>query len=602
MKAVPWIQSLEDFASFFGSTSPWVLWFGSAVSVEKPSAVPMGPAIIGALIKELASGTEPCRPAVERMLRQGRRDLDRNGRRDLSARHVPFEVILGEVANHTEMFVPRLLEELMPSSTTAPNRNHEAIAELFRHGLVDLLVTTNFDECQEAALGTIAPPPMVPVSGPFTVSGPGLLKLHGTISDPPTLAATPEGLGSRSTDEWRGSLAAALAGRNILFVGYGFNDPFDIQPALRRAVQQGAHVYWACRGADADIGRLEFEVTSLIPHDLGDPRRNLLRMLADTKPLDRAAPHGMSSIEQRASAEAAVDRTRDACPLPVDRKLAAFAALFYWIEEGDLALRYFEAAAACPGATSVDRHTLARASLRARRGRRAVRLFDAMLREELPEADPERAAKEIDWCIGAGHVARTGGRPRLARTYFARARRALNRSGLRLEEDPYLADQVMRSQAGEEVEAARMSATPARRARHLVLADDWLDRLQRVPGLSLSTRPLLDLERARIALLRGDRRAALARLEDARRTIDPLRDLHVVTMCDRLTAVAHRDDASLVALAEAAKARGQWIEWAKIRAEALGFTGYGRRLRLQRALHNLLLASWDLAKDVLLPI
>ncbi len=599
----PYVFSLDEFGAFFRTAGPWVLWIGSAVSVEEPASVPMAPAIIGALLRELASGSEPCDPAVEDLLRRGRCELDRNGRHDLLARRVPFEVVLGEVANHTEVFVTRLLQELMPPGAAAANGNHDAIAKLLGHG-VDLVVTTNFDECLEAAFGD---PPLsraVPTAGRFDVPRRGLLKVHGTVSDPASLAATPEGLAMRISDAWRDSLADALAGRDVLFVGYGFNDPFDIQPALRLAVERRARIYWACRDGETDVHRIGLPVAGLAPNDLADPRRNLLRVLADAVPASAAAGpvRGMASIEQWTAAVRAVERTRDVLLLSADRKLAALAALFYWIEEGDLALRYFGVAARCPGATSVDRHTLARASLRARRCRRAVRLFDAMLREELPAADPARAIKEIDWCIGAGHVARTGGRRGLARSYFARAGQALARSGLRLEEMPYLADQYMRSQAGEELERARTSTRAPARGRHLARAEAWMDRLDRVEGLALSTRPLLLLERARFEILRGDRSKALGYLDEARHTIDPLRDLHVVTMCDRLTAIASGERGRLVELAEEARARSQWVEWAKIRAEAAGFTGYGEHLRMERALRNLLLATWDLAKEVLRPV
>jgi hypothetical protein len=94
---------------------------------------------------------------------------------------------------------------------------------------------------------------------------------------------------------------------------------------------------------------------------------------------------------------------------------------------------------------------------------------------------------------------------------------------------------------------------------------------------------------------------ALELLRRANDRIDPLRDTHVLSVCRRLTAIASRDRPAQASLAAEAWTDGRRIEWAKIQAERLGFDGYSRAPALTYAARSLLLASWDLVKDVVRP-
>jgi hypothetical protein len=239
--------------------------------------------------------------------------------------------------------------------------------------------------------------------------------------------------------------------------------------------------------------------------------------------------------------------------------------------------------------------------MRARRFGLATRYFDRMLADELP-ADPEaRMRAEVDWAVGAGFCASQGGHRRAAGRYYLRARRAFNRSGVGVSSlGPYLADQLLRSQVGHVLGKARFSLARSRRGERLRRAETYLAVLDRL-DLALPTRPLVALERARIALARGDRRTALALVGAARVLIDPLRDPHAVAVCDRLAAIARRDRAGLAAVGQLARAEGRMLEWAKIGFEYFGLDGYGRFAWLERGFRDSLLASWDLAKDVLDP-
>jgi hypothetical protein len=67
-------------------------------------------------------------------------------------------------------------------------------------------------------------------------------------------------------------------------------------------------------------------------------------------------------------------------------------------------------------------------------------------------------------------------------------------------------------------------------------------------------------------------------------------------------AIVTRDRSAQTKLASEAWTDGRRIEWAKIQAERLGFDGYSRAPALTYAVRSLLLASWDLAKDVFRPV
>ena len=595
---LPRSYGLEEFRRFFFlQGTPWVLWLGSWTSIERPAGVPgVGP-MLEALMGELGAGREPAVPEADGLLAQAGQLLG-----VLRKRRVPFEVILGQVSDHTGSFVQTYLQNVTPPSA-AGNPNHRAAADLALGSpsvmaMVDLVVTTNFDECLETASGHRLNV-LVPQEGSFGAPpSPGLLKLHGTISDPASLGTTPAALARRDTPEWSDSLTSCLAGRNVLFVGYSFSDAFDITPALRAAALNGARFYWACKSGDIS-GGLPVPIEATIPHDLKEARRNLLRVLVPTASQGFGPPAGFGDPElvkaQRGCAAARADTE-----VTVAQKLAALGALHYWLEQGQDAVRYFTVASRCPG-SRVDRHSLARAFSRSRRFLAAVRLFDLMLASDLPEDPTDRAVKEIDWIIGAGFCAATGGRPMLASRYYRRARRAYNEARRRRLLDghklhPYLADQLLRSQADQEVKLALWHSGRDGH-RHLERASRYLDVLEAVGGLELATRPLVPLERARIELARGDRQAALECLTRARERVDPLRDPHTSSVCRRLIAVASRDRSAQRELAAEAWTDGRRIEWAKICAEWLGFDGYSRAPALTYAVRSLLLVSWDWVKD-----
>ncbi len=597
----PTVLGIDEMRALFRARAPWVLWLGSAVSVEHPSAIPGVPALVGALLEVLGRGDETGDRAARGVQQRAQRDLSTDGRNDLLRSGVPFEVILGEIANHSDGFVPAFLERLVPRGAGAvPNPNHLAVAALLGRR-VDLVVTTNFDECLEATGVPFSR--VVPAIGGFSVpKSPGLLKLHGTISQADSVAVNPRTLADRARPRWQRSLADCLAGRSVLFVGYSFSDRFDINPALRMAAREGARFVWACRPSDLDGSPHTIPIGAVVFHDLADPDRNILRVLGgDLRRSTPARPSGMSRPEQSAVARAAAEGTETAMTLPLAVKLAALGALYFWVERGEDALRCFTTSARCPG-SRVDHHILARACLRARRYGAAVRWFDQMLENELPADGPERVVCEIDWSIGAGHCAAAGGRPGLAGRYYRRAVQAFNSAGMRPADlDPYLADQLLRSQAAHETARAKWGPKQARDV-HLARARQYLSLLLERGDLALPTRPLVLLGLAEVELVAGNGDRARHLIEQASELVDGLGDPHLTSVCERKRAVARRDRRAQARLAAVARSNGRWMEWAKIQLERRGFDEYGSGGRIERALRDLMISSWDRAKELLRPI
>ncbi len=592
--------ALEAFLEGFAARAPWVLLVGAGVSVAAPARVPLAAPIIEALLSVVTQPSDGDAGSID-ALRQSLVDLRRRRPGSLT-RYMPFEAILGEVAAHSA-FVPSLLKAMFPAEGTArPNRDHRAVAELVRAGYVDLVLTTNLDECLEGVLDRHSCSVHYEL-GEVTPKRPALVKLHGTVSRPDSLAATPAGLAERVNDaSWQASLLSAIAGRDVLVVGYSFSDFLDLSRLFELAATvKGTRFHWARHGGDWQ--RVRVPLFSVFEHDLAAPTGGVLVRLAEQFGLVRADTADWASLdEQVAQARAVVAAVlRPTGLIDLATRFKTLGALFYWLEDGRRALDMFVRARAVDPA-SVDHHLLARALLRARRYGAAVRTFDELLRDQLPSEPTSRLEREVDWCCGAAHGAAAGGRPLLAADYYRRASRALARDGLVAEElKPYLADQYLRGRAANEIRLALVARDPQVRREQLALAEDLLKRMSVVRNVELKTRPHLFLDQARLAIARGERPMAQARLVMAREHMAYWGDGHDLVVCDRLLAAADHPDARLLLLRQINRAvrEGHWLELTKLTADLLGWHGFAW---WQARLRHRFVRFWDQAKDVLVPL
>ena len=602
----------EDFWSYFhaaASRRPWIVWVGSAISASAPSGIPLTDAIVGTLLEYLGEcgghGNRHGRlsTALKDFGSDGPHDLVHKVRvpEALPAWRMPFEAVLGEVSGHAGGLVRAFLTALIPSRLHAqPNPNHQAVVELARKNLVDVVVTTNFDECFEP----IWPwPVIVPTEGAFTAPGgqPILVKLHGTIGDFPSVAVNPDALARRARPDWQESVESLLRDRDVLFVGYGFQDRFDITPALSLAVRSGARFHWANKWEGSQPSRhLPMGDVTPVPTELSDPRRNILLELAGLDATDDMTRFPSEDEQKRRAEEALRDAGKVHAPSFTER-LKAFGSLYYWLEDGRNALACFREARAVDE-KSVDTHTLARGLLRARRYRRAVSLFKRMLARELPENRERQVAASVDWYCGAAHCAAAGGRPELAERLYRRATSDLHDAG-KSEEDlpPYLMDQILRGRAGNQVRLAVQTWGSEQRDVRLAQAERDLNvLLSKRDSLELRVRYLVKRDLARIEMIRGNSAAAIESLMEVKEFFEFWGDPDGLATTNRDIAVARKVGrfSALAIDAAEARRRGRWLEWLKIEATRVGLTGYGPLAPIQRPIRNCAIATWDTLKEL----
>lgn len=209
---------------------------GAGVSLDRPSCVPAGAAIIDVLVDWI------CRdhPAERHLLDQLRAPA-----RDQSPYRGPlgslrFELLLGECTR----WKPAVLRALsVLESRGGPNLWHLRVIDAVRHGA--RVLTTNFDTRLEAAaalldvdlpvvtVGTRVPPVRALASA-------ALIKLHGSFPSPGrralptgTLAQMAGfGLAYERAPALRRQIDTWLGDRDLLILGYSGSDTYDVVPLL----------------------------------------------------------------------------------------------------------------------------------------------------------------------------------------------------------------------------------------------------------------------------------------------------------------------------------------------------------------------------------
>ena len=410
------------------SGRPWVLWLGSAVSYAPPSVMPGVATVMDGILDHVTASATPAGRHVHRAVTSAVHDL-RSGRLAPAFERMPFEAKMGELDAHLPGFIPAFLGTAYAGDR--PNDSHRAAVAMLG-GLVDLIVTTNFDTCLESALaerGTAGDGVVVatPVSGSFEVPLPAILKVHGTIDQPDSIAATVGGLAIRANDpDWRESLRRALAGRSILTIGYSFSDSFDINPVLRDAVGIGTRIVHGSRsGGPPDRMGSPPEVHWLCAVELSDPNRNALLLLAGRSGVTPTTYAPDSPDRRVRGAIESAERRHPVSPASATR---AVAALHYWLDNSPVAVELFSLAERLDPRTGDD--LVATALVHARRYRAALRRLDGLVRSTQPSRSHEADLQVIHWLSAAGHVADSGGRVDEGARYYSNAADAIRRASL----------------------------------------------------------------------------------------------------------------------------------------------------------------------------
>jgi tetratricopeptide (TPR) repeat protein len=198
-----------------------VLFCGAGVSMDPPATLPDWSTFRDETIKAVASAYPPLVDMVVKLTNQ--EILGTRG-----------EALAPElVATEVSRVSPDYFQSLRAMDHDQPNRNHELIAALVASGLVQHVVTTNFDQLIERALANRGVDPLVVRSDDdyeraapawSTETRPVVLKLHGCLSRPETIVATIEQEAVGLSIPKAFAMQHLLARHHFLFWGYSGAD------------------------------------------------------------------------------------------------------------------------------------------------------------------------------------------------------------------------------------------------------------------------------------------------------------------------------------------------------------------------------------------
>jgi hypothetical protein len=219
----------------------FVMLVGSAVSDWEPSNLPPGNSLTSAAADLLSESLDS--PSLVKSWIE----------------EAAFEHVM-EGCPDREVLGDNLLQLFFPEN---PNPLHHAIAKLVADGVIEHIVTTNYDTNLEAAARSICPRPREPqviVTAPeassLNIRRPSIFKIHGCVDhdrqrvrgEDRTMIYTLAREGELKL--WKRQLLYRLVGgRRLLICGYSGRD-FEICPELTRLQ---ADIIWNVRTGEADL-------------------------------------------------------------------------------------------------------------------------------------------------------------------------------------------------------------------------------------------------------------------------------------------------------------------------------------------------------------
>jgi len=166
----------------------------------------------------------------------------------------PFEAFMDAIGynfqGRTENQITEQIKKLFKIGS--PNNNHNFISSLYRLGMVDKVVTTNFDCHIENVLKNNILFKSFKNEREFNqikwnIPDNTLIKIHGCISDPQSIRTTLDGVSNQLLHPEREKIIqnTFLTGTHeaVLVLGYSFSDHFDITPFLNKISNSSKKVY-----------------------------------------------------------------------------------------------------------------------------------------------------------------------------------------------------------------------------------------------------------------------------------------------------------------------------------------------------------------------
>ena len=209
------------------------LWVGSGISHEPPSALPLANELKFYVLEQICDIGD-LRGLYESRLQEGK-DIGEK------IRSYPLEAFLEGISENHDI-LGSIAEAVRRGS---PNSNHITIAKLLEKGLVREILTTNFDLLIEKALEQIGWSLGVDFNVYSTEDDfsridthlglPAIFKIHGSASDVDGMRVTLSQVASRMPSQGRAKVLEhflVLERGDVLILGYGARDDFDINPVL----------------------------------------------------------------------------------------------------------------------------------------------------------------------------------------------------------------------------------------------------------------------------------------------------------------------------------------------------------------------------------
>jgi hypothetical protein len=209
------------------------LWVGAGISCD---TLPLGNELKFYILEMICSKTHLQRFYENRL--HNEKDIG------MKIKEYPLEAFIECISKNDEEIVSVIAELFRGGS---PNKGHELIARLMKEGFVKDVLTTNFDLLIEKALERIGEKKkehfnVWHTEDQFTtvdsdLSFPTIFKIHGSADDDSSIRVTLGDVASQTLSDKRIRVLDHFLGSrkgDVLVLGYGAGDNFDVNPALSK--------------------------------------------------------------------------------------------------------------------------------------------------------------------------------------------------------------------------------------------------------------------------------------------------------------------------------------------------------------------------------